>query len=360
MKQLFFIILVVLLGSNSTASAQASPLSPDARQQLVAAEDILKVLGRNIVFEGNDSKRFAADSMFIRKLVQTLKIPNSFYYPFDSVQNISRLYAPDSAFRIFTWQYERNETFYRQRGAIQMRTDDGSLRLFPLIDMSDYTDPIDSVRTNLNWIGALYYKIILKVHHNQKYYTLIGLDDNSATSTRKWIDVLTFDEMGKPHFGGNFFAYLNDSIKPKQPVSRFCLEYKKDARAHVNYDSSVGMIVFEHLVSEDNKPYRKSTLVPDGDFEGFKWNDDRGRWEHIDKAFTDEERLQDGQAPVPMLLKDPSGKSNERMLEEQSIRNAERAEKANQQPQTPAPKKDSEQKKKLQKVQRADPAGSEY
>lgn len=343
MKHFYYLLVLLCLLGSGNVFAQTLPA--DSRKQLQVAEDTLKSLGQKMVFEKYASRRFEADSMFIRRLVQALKVPYSFQFPFDSVQYISRLYAPDSSFRIFTWQFERDDTYHRQRGAIQMNTPDGSLKLFPLIDMSDYTDnPYDSVRSNLNWIGAIYYKIVLKTFNDRKFYTLIGLDDNNANTTKKWIDVLTFDRAGTPRFGGRVFAYKNDDIKPKQPVSRFCLEYRKDTKARLNYDAEMDMIVFEHLVSETGHADRKSSLVPDGDFEGFKWNNETGRWEYVEKLFNF--KLADGQAPMPMPLKDYDGKSDERKLDELSLKTMQR-----DQPPAPPAKKKSEQKKKLEKKQ---------
>ena len=43
---------------------------------------------------------------------------------------------------------------------------------------------------------------------------------------------------------------------------------------------------------------KKYTFIPDGDYEGFKWQD--GKWVHIDKVFT--YKLRDGEAPVGMPL----------------------------------------------------------
>ncbi|BAV06261.1 hypothetical protein FLA_2277 [Filimonas lacunae] len=339
--------------------SEAQVITPAHTQQLKIAEDSLQKLGKLMVFAKYATHRFQADSLFIRNLVQALKVPNSFYYPFDSVDNISRIYAPDSTFRIFTWQFERDDAFHRQRGCIQMNTPDGSLKLFPLIDMSDYAEePWDSVRSNFNWIGAIYYKMVMKTFNNHKYYTLIGLDDNNATTTKKWIDVLTFGEDGKPRFGGPFFAYKNDDIKPPQPAYRFFLEFKKDSRARMNYDAEMDMIVFEHLVSTTGHPDRRSSLVPDGDYEGFKWNN--GRWEYVEKLFNF--KLQDGQAPMPSPLKDDvSGKSDEKMLDDQSIKNMERNKQEAAEKAKPAPKKPAAPNKKLEQKQRANPQqGQEY
>jgi len=233
------------------------------------------------ILNGDDTEdRLRADSFFTRQLVQALRTPYSFHYGFDSLKTISRLYAPDSSFRIITWQLMKDFSYYRYKGAIQMNTKDGSLKLIPLYDGADFTEnPYDSIRTNQNWIGAVYYNIIQKEYNNKKYYTLLGYDENDARSTKKWIEVLHFDLEGKPLFGGKFFNYPNDINKPKQPVSRFCLEFKKQANAKLNYDAKLDRIVFVKLMSESNEPNKKHTLVPYGTVEGFKW--EYGRWVYI-------------------------------------------------------------------------------
>ncbi len=281
----------------------------------------MKPYAKDMIFAPMAEDRFSADSVFTRLFVKALRTPYSFNYPFDSVVTVSKIYPADSSFRIFTWQFERDESFFRQRGAIQMKTADGSLKLFPLIDASSFTAiPTDSVRGNTNWIGAIYYSIIEKEYQNKKYYTLFGYDDNDFSTTRKWLEVLTFDNAGVPHFGGRFFNYPEDSIKPPQPAYRFCLEYKKDARARINYDPEMDMIIFDHLISESNHQSEKYTLIPDGDYEGFKWAG--GKWNYVNKVFNF--KLNDGEAPVPEPIKDDNGNTNEKILQEKSEKNSHR------------------------------------
>jgi hypothetical protein len=320
MKAVKFLFLAVVVLSSFAGTAQ---ITKQQKALLKRSEDTLKEFAKKMIFEREASERFIADSIFIRGLVKSLKTPYSFDYNFDSLETVSRIYAPDSSFRIISWEFRRDETYYRQRGAIQMKTADGSLKLFPLIDMSDFSDnPVDSVRSNFNWIGAIYYKVILKTYNNKKYYTLFGFDDNNLTTTRKWMEVLTFNEQGQPQFGGRYFVYPSDPIKPPQPAFRFLLEYKKDAAARIGYDPEMDMIIFDHLVSEAKDPTKKYTLVPDGDHEGFKWKD--GKWIYIEKVF--KTKLEDGQFPMEAPLKDASGRSNEAKLIEQSEKNMKRAE----------------------------------
>lgn len=298
------IIAILFLFLSLGAGAQKITRSDLAYLQKLE-EDSLKPYSRQMVFDTIPGRRFMADSAFIKQFVKALRVPHSFNYPFDSVITVSKLYPADSSFRIFTWELERDEDYYRQQGAIQIRTADGSLKLFPLSDKSEFTaSPADSARGAQNWIGALYYNIITKEYKGKKYYTLVGIDDNDITSTRKWIDILTFDETGRPRFGANVFDYKEDSLKLPQPAYRFLLEFKKDAKAKMAYDPELDMIVFDHLVSESNESSKKYTLVPDGSYEGFKWKN--GKWAHIDDIFAN--MPGDNKTPVPQPIYDDAGK----------------------------------------------------
>ncbi len=313
------IILAFLVFATSNLLSQK--ITATDFHQLKLLESEMATPAKNMVFAQEASARFEADSLFTRKFVQALQINNSFYYPFDSIITVSKLMSPDSTFRIFTWELKKDESYFRQKGAIQMRTKDGSLKLFPLLDMSDYAEnPVDSVRSNLNWIGAIYYNIIMNEYKGKKYYTLFGFDDNNFMSTRKWLEVLTFDDDGKPVFGGKFFDYKDDVLKYPQPAYRFLMEFKKDAGTRLNYDPQTKLILFDHLISESNEPQKKFTLVPDGDFEAFKWAN--GKWVHIDTAFND--KIQQGDEPRPKPLFDESGNFNEDLLMEQSEKNREK------------------------------------
>lgn len=301
-----------LLCTCSAVSAFAQTTRSSFFKEMAIREDSMKSYAFNIVNAPQAAERFRADSIFTRMLVRALKEKHSFSYPFDSLQTISRLYAPDSSFRIFTWQLVKDETTFRRHGAIQMNTTDGSLVLYPLLDKTELVKDIDNAITNNEeWIGAIYYKIIQTTHHNRNFYTLLGYDENSFRSTKKRIEVLTF-ENGKPVFGGPFFSFEEDSL-PGPVKARFAIEYKKEGNGSIKYDKDLGIIIFDHLIPENNQPGKKYTYIPDGDYEGFKW--ENGKWVHIDKVFTF--KLQDGQAPVERPVREgkldiPPGKRKNR------------------------------------------------
>jgi hypothetical protein len=311
----------LVLGIHSLTLGQR--VSAQDKKDLFRKEDSLQIFADSMINGTTPAKRFRSDSNFVRVLVRSLKIKNSFNYPFDSLQTVSKLYPPDSTFRLLTWQLKKDDYMFIQKGAIQMRTKDGSLKLYPLFDASMFTSkPLDSVRTKDNWIGAIYYRIIQKDYKGKNYYTLLGFDDYSVGSNRKWLEVLSFNDNGEPVFGGPFISFKEDTAK-RNTQFRFNIEYKKEARTTFNYNPELDMIIFDHLVSESEQPERKETYIPDGDFEGFKWKD--GQWVHVNQVF--DFKLKDGEFPVDEAIRDPQGNINENRLLEQSLKNEEKGKK---------------------------------
>ena len=298
-------------------AASAQKISPTDWRLLKGKEDSLKKLAKNLIVDSLTEGRMRNDSLFIRTLVRTLQVKNSFYYPFDSLLGIAKVYAPDSTFRILSWTLNFDDYYSRQRGAIQMKTADGSLKLIPLRDFSEFTaKPLDSVRTKDNWIGAVYYNIIKTEYNNKPYYTLFGFKDHGVRSNMKYIEVMNFDDRNMPQFGSTVFSFEKDSVK-RASQHRFAIEYKKEASTFVNYDEDLKMIIVDHLISETDEPDKPYTFVPDGDQEAFVWKG--GKWLHIDKPFTF--KLEDGQAPMPDAIRDEKGNNNELKLQEQSEKN---------------------------------------
>ncbi|QNA42740.1 hypothetical protein [Lacibacter sediminis] len=291
--------LFTLLCVSFVFVASAQQLTPAELKQFKLREDSLKRFGYEIVRGTDAAVRFRSDSNFTRILVRALIQDKSYQFPFDSLKTISKVYSPDSSFRIFTWQVVRDDDYCRQKGFIQLRSPKGKEKFIPLRDADQFiANDVDTVANNMWWVGAVYYRILEKEHNGRKYYTLFGYDENDARTTKKWLDVMWFDDNGTPMFGiPSAFSYAKDSV-PKPALNRFLLEYKKDGRARVQYDEELDMIIFDHLISETNEPGKRYTLIPDGDYEGFKWTN--GQWLHIDKVF--DFKLKDGEAPIPEAI----------------------------------------------------------
>ncbi len=316
------IVFIIILCFQLHINAQAQRIHAADLPNLQTYNDTLGKLGGLMLDALTPPERLRYDSMFTVNLVKALQTPFSYYFPFDSILTAPIVYPADSSFRIITWHYEKDGGDYRQKGAIQYNTPDGSLKLTPLYDYSDFASNVqDSVRDNRHWIGAIYYNIITKAVAGKKVYFLLGYDENNMLTTRKWIEPLQFDEQGNAVLGGDFFDVGNDSIFPAGS-RRYKVEFKKYANARVNYDAQQDLIVMDNLISQTNEPDKLYTLVPGGDYEGLKW--ENGKWKFIDRLFVD--NLGDGNEPRPALILSEAGLPNEDVLGKQSEKNKQQEE----------------------------------
>jgi len=220
----------------------------------------------------------------IRTMVRALKVEGSFHFSFDSLQRISILTADDQSFRILNWVLPFADSTYRYYGTIQMN-DPKQLKLFPLFDYSALIlKPADTVTNHEHWFGALYYRMLeVKSASGKPYYLLFGWDGNDSHSNKKLIEVLSFNSKKQPVFGASLFDF--GSYDPRNKIKRFILEYKETAQVSIHYDDELQMIIFDHLQPESPSTRDDyTTYIPDGTYEGFKWQN--GKWHHVDNVFT--------------------------------------------------------------------------
>ena len=220
----------------------------DNRPQLNILQDSLVILSEETFASKDDTERLEKNTLFVKKFISALKINNSFNFGFDSLKRISILKSPDNTFRIITWFLPNNDGTYRYYGTIQIGTQNGSLKLLPLTDNPNYVDG-NALTSNKNWIGARYYEMIpVLVNGKQPYYILLGWKGNNQKTTKKVIEVLSFDK-GEPVFGKNIFeTQKNAALK-----NRVLFEYNRQNTMTLKVDKNVNMIVFDHLAPYDPK-----------------------------------------------------------------------------------------------------------
>ncbi len=310
------LLLLICLAASAQRPAQPpkqqvlppkTSLDKTALKKFALVEDTLKQLSNLFVEDSVSAERKKACYAFIPKFAHALKADNSFYYPFDSLGTISKVYPPDSSFRIFTWQLLMNyqvkvpaaysktgrDTFFekpviRYYGVIQMRS--SVSKLFPLYDAGDTLKyGTQQILGAGNWWGQLYYSIIQKSVGRKSYYTLFGYEAADLLVRRKIIDILTFDDKGQPKFGAPMF-YVNrdeDSLhyKKSDTLTRFFIEYKHSTPTVLRYDPALDVIIFDHVAPPDDKAKGATfSYVPDGTYEGFKWGNDHWNW--MERIFT--------------------------------------------------------------------------
>lgn len=303
MKKKIWLILLITTLVPGALFAQHTDESANIKQ-LQAYEDSLKAIGFNMVNDSVEMNRQTANYHFIRTLVNALKIPNSYLYPFDSVKMVTIANSPDNRFRIITWQLTFDDGSYRFYGTIQMNTG-GRLLMYPLSDDSpDIKHPEDTITSANKWYGAEYYRII-PVYSPRLYYILLGWKGNTAKSTKKVIDVLSFKD-DKPVLGLDVFEGNGKTRK------RVVFEYTRQASMLLRYVSDQNLIVFDHLSPIDPK-YKNQfdKYGPDMTYDGYKLKN--GRWvyvENLDMRNEPQNRDEDYVDPKKQAEIDKGGASN--------------------------------------------------
>ncbi len=245
-KTHLYIIFLLCCALNQLKAQHTIKL--DNKPALDLYQDSLKILSEATFAATEDADRVDKNALFIKKFINALKINGSFNYGFDSLKRISIIKSTDNSFRIITWFLPNNDGTYRYYGTIQMGIANGGLKLFPLTDHPNFEDQ-NAITTNKSWFGSRYYEMIpVLVNGKQPYYILLGWKGNTAKTTKKVIDVLSF-EKGEPIFGKNIFeTEKNAALK-----NRVVFEYNKQNTMTLKVDQNVNMIVFDHLAPYDPK-----------------------------------------------------------------------------------------------------------
>jgi len=260
MKNIRVYLFILFVGFYTKATAQTM------NKSLSMFEDSLIKLSNKTLNIDNKEQKLAANGQFVKTLVEALKIKNAFNFGFDSLKNISIIKSPDQSFRILSWYLPLNDGSYRFYGAIQMNTNGGDLKLYPLLDQTENITDANQITDNQKWYGARYYEIIpVTAAGRLPYYVLLGWKGNTAVTTKKVIEILSFDK-GKAVFGAPVFD--GPLLKGK---NRIIFEYNKQNAMTLKTDKNAGMIVYDHLA-----PYEPSMTGhfeyygSDLSFDGFK------------------------------------------------------------------------------------------
>ena len=224
LKKSFAVLLCVLFCSLSD-QINARQLPEETKSQLAQIEDSLVVLTDSMYNAFLPDERPAYCERFVRQLVRGLKLTNSFDYDFPQLKKKINIIAPsDNSFRIFNWLIVGPDNQVRYYGAVQMPSE--NLKLYALVDHSKELGKYaaDSILTNSEWFGALYYRIVPTEADGRKIYNLLGLNSSSLVSNKKVIDPLLFTENGIV-FGAPIFNISSENAE--RQINRFIIEYKK-------------------------------------------------------------------------------------------------------------------------------------
>ncbi len=265
-----------------------------AAQSISAIEPTLAALATTMVKDTFAPNRLRALDSFNTLFIKTLQQKDAFKYPFSAIESVSMKAPADSLFRIFTWQvvgYEGKSSYY---GVIQ--TKGKKPKVFVLTEKTaEIENPDFEICEPEQWYGGIYYNFKEFRGKNGKQYLLFGYNQSPIYERIKFVDVLTY-RGGKFTFGSPIFTQQG-----KENRARLLMVYGAEAKARMNFDEASQQIIFDHLVSVKHE-LLGMTLMPDGDFEGYKL--EKGLWTYVHEAVKTTV-LEDGQAerPFPVLDK---------------------------------------------------------
>ncbi len=287
MKKLLLLLLVASLGSLATQAQSDS---------LVQQEQSIVQTARTLLQDTSKAQRTTAAEALLPQLEQLLDHPNSFAYPFDSLREVSIQYPADSSFRIFSWQLYVTPNEYRYFGAIQTQAKERTLT--PLIDRSARVDdPEFDILGADDWYGAVYYNIKAFSTPDGPRYLLFGFDGYQFFDKRKIIDVLHFRD-GQAVFGAPVFATLEEGRGPITQ-NRLIREYSAASAIRCNFDPELEIIILDHMASIRRPDGKGISLIPDGTYEGYRFDEQQGLWVYEEKLF--HEVLDSAPRPQPVF-----------------------------------------------------------
>lgn len=272
MKQLiaalFFLFAFQSIAKQKTVLV--NPLSYADSVAIAANEDSLFKLMNIWNTDSIAINRLEANSSFIKLLGRTLKMKNSFFFPFDRLKNTKILQEPDAKFRIITWRVLTGPNGFKYFGCLQYGAP--SFKIVPLHDLTAYLSGLeDTTLTEKSWLGAVYYNLI-PIGKNR--YTLIGLCNTEPFYNQKVMDVLEIKKDSTLQFGAEIFT--TDTAK-KIVTKRVFFTYRFDAGMNLRYSQEYKAIMADHLIPPDEKSRGiQFNYVPDGSVDFFKWK--KGKW----------------------------------------------------------------------------------
>ena len=204
----------------------------------------------------NDQQLATINDSICSTFQQVLSNPESFDFPFDSLQYVGKIYSTDQKIRIYSWNYIRSGGDYVFSCFIQQKSDNS---VFPFIQTKKVFLPNEHTIIGENdWYGALYYSAIPLTFHKKSAYYLLGWSQLSPKIDFKVIDILTFQNkkitLGAPVI-----------LKNDQLLNRFVIPYDSRYSESLTYDEKSKLILFNHLNSVNNE-----LAIPDENFSGFQ------------------------------------------------------------------------------------------
>jgi hypothetical protein len=268
MRRYSFIILAFFLLSVPQANLKAA--SPDASA-------LLESLFRRILNTNNDNERMRLNDS-VKVIIDSYAASDSVFTHKFSVRYLGQITSPDSKVKIINWNLILREGGNKYFCYIIRKGVRGEPNnIHKLTGENREESPAsDTLYTEKDWYGALYYALQPFKRDKETHYLLLGIDYGNSTITRKIIDVMTFTPEGGIIFGNNCF------IKDKDISSRVIIEYFSEGVITLRMLSAKS-VVFDHLASiSDDQKSGPEYMGSEYSFDGYTLK--KGLWRFVTKV----------------------------------------------------------------------------
>jgi hypothetical protein len=245
--------------------AQVEP-SVDAR--IMRVTELLKRLPD----AATDVERDTLSAGIQRELGAILRREDAFALNLEGLP-MSRIDAPDGAFRLLTWNVPRTDGTHHYEGWLLARTGK-RIELHALRDASAAIPSPEVPELGPDrWYGALYYQCVPVKKGAKTWYTLLGWKGHSNVETRKVIEVLHF-RSATPRFGAPLFG------TGKLKAQRRVFGYSFQTSMLLRYEEATGRIVMDHLSpARPDLAGQWAFYGPDLSYDAYVWDKDHWRFE---------------------------------------------------------------------------------
>jgi hypothetical protein len=234
MKKLILCILLLVSVSTGLTKGQVSK-----DEMSVALE---KLFGRLRAVSEDSVRLRINDSikLFIEDFIASDEV---FRRTFSNLRYLGQITSSDSLIKIITWNLVLTHEPGRYFCFFIRKSSDGIADNVYFLSRCYDDNQIqnDTVYTQSDWYGALYYDIRPVFSDNRQCWILLGISYSNPLMTRKIIDVLSFTPENKLIFGRKWFD-SGGTIN-----YRHVLEYSSSAIISLRFRSD-NSIVFDHLV----------------------------------------------------------------------------------------------------------------
>lgn len=238
MRQIvLYLIILLSISGQSKGQVASRDISPELAKLFNRLE---KNSDDNVRISINDSIRCLIDSYASSDSV--------FEHRFTNIRYLGQVLSPDKLLKIITWNLILTNSTNRYFCYFIRKGEKGKEQSIYRLTGRNSDIPIrtDTVYSEGNWYGALYYDLRPVRFKKEIFYVLLGLDFGNKYVNRKIIDALSFTSDGHLIFGRRWFAAKNE-IKFRE-----VFEYNANGVMSLKFYSGKS-IVFDHLVPITSK-----------------------------------------------------------------------------------------------------------